>query len=109
MVKNGDTDLNMDTVFIPLNAQPRASAPFPPLKNDLTDLKTWKLTSKYYWETSAEFTLSEKFKFCFGTFIAFRYYLLSCSKINLKLAENGEYLISDQPWISAHLEKSALS
>lgn len=31
MVKNGDTDLNMDTVFIPLNAQPRTSAPFPPL------------------------------------------------------------------------------
>lgn len=48
MVKNGDTDLNMDTVFIPLSAQPRTSAPFPPKKNDLTDLKTWKLTSKYY-------------------------------------------------------------
>lgn len=42
MVKNGNTDLNMDTVFTPL------SAPFPPKKNDLTDLKTWKLTSKYY-------------------------------------------------------------
>ena len=48
MVKNGNTDLNMDTVFTPLSARPRTSAPFPPKKNDLTDLKTWKLTSKYY-------------------------------------------------------------
>ena len=41
------TDVNMDTAFIRLSAQPRISAPSPPKKYDLTEIKTWKLTSKY--------------------------------------------------------------